>query len=511
MKIKKIAKKFRNFLKLTLFFIIVLAVFSTIWALKNYDNIQPDEILFYLSVPIDSTESGIIIKYLQTALLPATLLSIFSLYFIRELLKSVQGYNIHIRLKLLKKEFNIKINGLIINIIINLILLIAAIIALNFCLNKLSIDEYIANQLERSNFIEENYVDVKTAKLKFPKKKRNLIYIYVESLETTFLENDVGGAQEEELMPELRKVIEDNINFSHTNKLGGATQIPNLTWTTAGMVGTTAGLPLKISPNLTNIAKFGPLLEGSYTLGEILSKEGYNQMVMFGSDATFGNRDNYFKNHGNYDIYDYWTAVEKEKITSDYYMWWGFEDSKLFEFAKEEITALAKKDKPFNFTMLTANTHSPDGFVEENCDKNFSSNYANAIACSTKQVADFINWIQEQEFYDNTTIVITGDHLSMDSDFFEKLDSKYNRTVLNAFINSAVESENTSNRLYTTMDLFPTTLASLGVEIPEDRLALGTNLFSNKKTLLEKYGVKKVDKEIQLKSKFYDQQIISKQ
>ena len=44
----------------------------------------------------------------------------------------------------------------------------------------------------------------------------------------------------------------------------------------------------------------------------------------------------YFTQHGQYEIYDYYTAIEKGKIPEDYYVWWGFEDSKLYEYAKEE-------------------------------------------------------------------------------------------------------------------------------------------------------------------------------
>lgn len=38
------------------------------------------------------------------------------------------------------------------------------------------------------------------------------------------------------------------------------------------------------------------------------------------------------------------------------------------------------------------------------------------------------------------------------------------------------------------MDLFPTMLASLGVQIEGNRLGLGTNLFSDKKTLMKELG-----------------------
>lgn len=57
------------------------------------------------------------------------------------------------------------------------------------------------------------------------------------------------------------------------------------------MTAQTAGVPLKIpfSNNSygTNSALFLP---GAFTLGDILEREGYNQMLLIGSDAEFGGR-----------------------------------------------------------------------------------------------------------------------------------------------------------------------------------------------------------------------------
>ena len=53
------------------------------------------------------------------------------------------------------------------------------------------------------------------------------------------------------------------------------------------------------------------------------------------------------------------TKQQKEKglIPKDYNVWWGFEDDKLYEYVKDELTRLHKEGKPFNFTMETADTH----------------------------------------------------------------------------------------------------------------------------------------------------------
>ena len=58
------------------------------------------------------------------------------------------------------------------------------------------------------------------------------------------------------------------------------------------------------------------------------------------------------------------------------------------------------------------------------------------------------------------------------------------------------------------MDYFPTLLASIGVEIEGDRLGLGTNLFSNEKTLMEKYSIESINSEFIKHSKFYNDNIL---
>ena len=54
------------------------------------------------------------------------------------------------------------------------------------------------------------------------------------------------------------------------------------------------------------------------------------------------------------------------------------------------------------------------------------------------------------------------------------------------------------------MDLFPTTLAAMGVEIEGDRLGLGTNLFSERDTIVDELGQKEVISQLNMKSEFYD-------
>lgn len=228
---------------------------------------------------------------------------------------------------------------------------------------------------------------------------------------------------------------------------------------------------------------------------------------MIGSDAVFGGRDLYFTEHGNYDVEDYYYFRDLGKFPEDYWVWWGIEDAKLFEYAKEKLTELGSRSEPFNLTMLTVDTHFEDGYECEACGNEYGSNtYANVISCSSRQVSEFVRWIQQQDFYENTTIVISGDHPTMDSDFCTEASEGYERKVYTAYINSAAETEDPKwRREYSTFDSFPTTLASLGVEIEGNRLGLGTNLFSDEITLVELYGTDMLTAELSKRSELLDE------
>ena len=179
-------------------------------------------------------------------------------------------------------------------------------------------------------------------------------------------------------------------------------------------------------------------------------------------------------------------------------------DKHLFEYAKQELVKIASQGEPFAFTMLTADTHHVGGYVCDLCQNQYAEQYENVYACSSRQIYEFVQWIQQQEFYENTTIVLVGDHCSMDADYIARnVSEDYVRRVYNCIINPAVEPKNAKNREFTTMDMFPTTLAAMGATIRGERLGLGTNLFSDVPTMAERMGVEEWENELGKRSVYY--------
>lgn len=243
------------------------------------------------------------------------------------------------------------------------------------------------------------------------------------------------------------------------------------------------------------------------TLGDILKEQGYNLEIIQGSNIKFAGVDRYFRMHGNYEIFDINTAKERSYIDEDYNVWWGFEDKKLFEYAKTEITNLSNKNNPFAVTLFTMDTHFKDGYLDPSCDTKFDDQLSNVYACSSKMTFEFINWLEKQPFYDNTVIVLLGDHLTMQNEYFNDYEH-YNRTIYNTFINSRANTNNNKNREFTSLDMFPTILASLGANIEGNQLGFGVNLFSDEKTIIEKIGKNRFNNELLKKSKYYKKEIL---
>ena len=465
----------------------VLLALSVRWMFATWTNLSMDELVYHLTAPLDGTNTDMIWDYVRVCAVP-TILVIFFL--------------ILILIAWRKKEKVHLFRG-----IINLVALVGIIVMLGYTWTELGVGDYLKDQNTESKFIEDEYVDPTDVEVVFPEQKRNLIYIFLESMETTYSDVDDGGAFDENVIPELTEIAQTNEDFSGADpKLNGGYSLAGTTWTMGAMFAQTSGLPLNISISANDMDTQDSFFPGVTTLGDILSDAGYTQTLLIGSEAQFGGRKLYFQEHGNYEMEDYSYAIENGLIPSDYKVWWGYEDQKLFEFAKEKLLQLSQGDEPFNLTMLTVDTHFEDGYVCEQCPTEYDTQYSNVMACSSRQVGEFLKWIQQQDFYENTTIVISGDHPTMDSDYCAEIDQEgnYDRRVFTAYINAAAYAQDQQERTYSTFDNFPTTLAALGVQIDGDRLGLGTNLFSGTKTLLEEFGNSKVNAELKKESEFIE-------
>ncbi len=478
-----------------LLLIAFLCFFAARWYTSVYGRTGFDSVLFTLTSSMDGVSSELIAAFLRGAVLPALLCTL-----LLSLMLFWQGRGITlrgVRLWPWKRWIAGCVAGA---------LSLGMIVCAAF---EVELVQYIIHGRQPSELYQDYYRDPKSVQITFPEKKRNLVYILLESMETSYLAKDQGGALEYNVIPELFQLAQENINFSHNDTVGGFRNVTGASWTSGAMVAQTGGVPLRVPDGIADwqngYGKDGEFLPGLTSLTSILKENGYYQTLMVGSVASFGGRDTYYKTHGADWIYDLVTARRDGIVAPDYWDdWWGMEDMHLFAYAKQELTEIAQKGQPFAFTMLTVDTHHIGGHTCSLCGDEYGESMENAVACSSRQVYEFVLWLQQQPFYEDTTVIITGDHCSMDKQYFSRnAPDDYVRHIYNCFLNAAAEPVSTANREFCAMDMFPTTLAAMGCTIEGQRLGLGTNLFSDTPTLIEQMGYYVFNSELAKKSDFY--------
>lgn len=242
------------------------------------------------------------------------------------------------------------------------------------------------------------------------KNKKNIVLIYAESFERTYLNKDKFPGLVSHLVP----IIDEGIDFTNVDNDGGG-------WTIAGLVNSQCGLPLSLpggqGNNMGSISQFMP---DAYCLGDILKDNGYELKFIGGAKADFAGKGTFIKQHG-------YTSVDRdyfEKIIPPdnmNYSDWGVHDDHLLDYAYESFVELSKNKKPFVLSLLTLDTHHPWGHIPSRCinDKPYGDgtvNILNAVQCSDKLLTEFISKIQSSEAYKDTIIILQSDHLAMSND-----------------------------------------------------------------------------------------------
>ena len=229
-KVKKILS--RKFIYISILILIAFTIFNFLsvkWASDKFPINDPQTVFFVLSSPIEGgINSSIIITALLFIFLPIILICAGTTCFIKKILVIHSDY----------------INY------IYIVILYTFIISCEFFCIRMKIYEYprliwqALQKPEASEFYQNEYIYPDSVTIQFPEKKRNCIFILLESMESSFADYQSGGLLEENLIPYLTQLASENINFSGTDLLGGGLDLDGTGWTIAAMFAKLAGLPL---------------------------------------------------------------------------------------------------------------------------------------------------------------------------------------------------------------------------------------------------------------------------
>jgi phosphoglycerol transferase len=300
-----------------------------------------------------------------------------------------------------------------------------------------------------------------------PGRLKNLVLIYVESLEQTYADERIWGR---DLLRPLRDV--GGVSFA---SLRGA---PGTNWTIAGIVASQCGVPLKVvsyydvKPREEGGRTFLP---GATCLGDILRRHGYRNVFLGGAPLSFSGKGQFLRDHG-YDVAYGREEWQKEGVAAPSYGEWGLHDDALFAQAKLKLKELHEAGGRFNLTLLTLDTHNPRGFRSPDCVRRGIRSFEDMVECASHQTADFVQFIERGGYLRDTQVVIVGDHLAVSNPVYDALRQIRDRRIFNRFISQDTPpARNTEDIL--PFDLFPTIVSFVGFSVPGERLGLGYSAF----------------------------------
>jgi len=286
---------------------------------------------------------------------------------------------------------------------------------------------------------------------------KNVVWIYMESLERVYWDSKAFPG----LTPNLDRLRKRGLDFSGFETFSGAN------YTMAGLFASQCGVPLftsafagldTVAGNNTDVSTFHPKIA---CFGDVLHKAGYRQVYMGGAPIVFSSKGLFFRLHG-YDEALGLQELEAETGGKLPESGWGLFDSVLFKLALARYQKLAAARKPFNLTLLTLDTHPPDGRPSPGCPKYAASSNSmlQGVHCTDYLLGNFIDALSKQPEWANTVVVIMSDHLMMRNDAESLFPRNYHRQPALLILNAGEGAR--PARMYH-MDIAPTVLDAMGV------------------------------------------------
>jgi phosphoglycerol transferase len=343
------------------------------------------------------------------------------------------------------------------------------ILAMGYFSVQFSVTTYVHNKFGKDYFSKHYVYPAKVSiSLKNPK---NLVLIYVESLEDSYQDSHLFG---KDLLQSLDHV--KGVSFAHYR------QAPGTGWTIAGITATQCGLPLK-SVSLydgndqgQNIHAFLP---SAVCLGDILHDHGYYNVYLGGDALAFSGKGRFFIDH-HYDEVLGREELKGHRQPSEL-NFWGLYDDDLFDIVRNKLDTLHAKHTPFNLVFTTIDTHGPDGHYSRYCKSHGIKNFPGIVECTSNQVTEFLQYMRQKGYFQDTRVVILGDHLAMENPVYDKLETVKERYIFNRFISSYPITKNREDVLH--FDMFPSILEFIGFKVEGGKLGLGFSAISKEAEL----------------------------
>ncbi|WP_188453659.1 LTA synthase family protein [Virgibacillus oceani] len=308
---------------------------------------------------------------------------------------------------------------------------------------------------------------------------KNVIFISAESLQSFPINNEVNG---EEITPFLNSLTKDDDTFYFENFYHQTMQ---------GKTSDSEFLTANSLYPLSRGAVFFTHGQNEYhALPEMLNEEGYYTASFHANNKSFWNRDQMYESLG----FDHFYGEEAYEVTKENSIGWGLKDKPFFE---QSIKYLQTIEQPFYTKFITLTNHFPFELSEEDrsiepydSNSNTLNNYFPTVRYMDESIEQFFNQLKESGIYEDSIIVIMGDHYGISENHNKAMSSYLGKEEITPYDHIQLQrvpffvhipgsgKGKVMSEVAGQIDIKPTLLHLLGVDTTDD-IYFGNDLFSD--------------------------------
>jgi len=230
-----------------------------------------------------------------------------------------------------------------------------------------------------------------SGRVPFKRPPRNVVLISVESLSAKFLGSFGNSAG---LTPRLDELARNGLLFTRMYATG--------TRTVRGLEALSLGTPP--IPGQAIVRRPGN--EHLATVGEILRRQGYTTLFLYGGYGYFDNMNAYFAGN-DYRVVD---RTMFPKASVGFANVWGVADEFLFDNSLVELDKTHASGKPFLAHIMTTSNHRPYTYPDGRIDIPSPGKRAGAVKYTDYAIGRFIDQARSKPWFKETLFVIVADH-----------------------------------------------------------------------------------------------------
>ena len=261
--------------------------------------------------------------------------------------------------------------------------------------------------IEVSNYVKSNQINP-NSELFVVAKDQNIIVISLESLQEFAINLEVNG---EEVTPFLNQFIQECYyfdNFYQQTSQGKTSDAEFITENSLYAADRGSAFYAKSQNQYESLAS-------------IFKGQGYYTAVFHANEKEFWNRETMYEALG----FDHFFDESAFLVNEENSFGWGLTDEAFFEQTLDYLKGLPQ---PFYAKLLTLTNHYPFEIPKQyqyispgETNNEIVNHYITTVRYLDEALKSFITNLKESGLYDNTIIVMYGDHYGLSESYYEDL------------------------------------------------------------------------------------------